>query len=187
MGTPGTPMSIGQQLPMTLYPSTSNLSWSRLRTTVLPSSLLPGHHLILLPAMRHGLDRGEMPSTYTGYHGQLGLFMRESTKQPDSLVISVLVSLGEEEIDETVLYPAIPSFTTAGYQGQLGLHMLESNKQPDSLIIVAIVFMGEEKIVGPDVRRPAQLHVATTAVELARLQLHSVCGTRAWDCSRNVI
>ena len=61
--------------------------------------------------------------------------MRESTKQPDSLVIAVLVSLGEEVIDGTALYPAIPSITTAGYHGQLGLLVGESPKKLVSLII----------------------------------------------------
>jgi hypothetical protein len=54
MGTPGTPMSMGLQPLMTLHPSTSNLPWSRLRTTVLPPSLFQGHHSTFLPAMCYG-------------------------------------------------------------------------------------------------------------------------------------
>ena len=53
--------------------------------------------------MRYRLDREElqaMPSTtITGYHRQLGLLMGESAKQPVSLTITVLVSMGEEETD----------------------------------------------------------------------------------------
>ena len=94
---------MGPQLPMTLHPSTSNLPWSRLRTTVPPPSLLPGQLSTILPAMRYRLDREElqaMPSTtITGYHRQMGLLMGESAKQPVSLTITVLVSMGEEETD----------------------------------------------------------------------------------------
>ena len=93
-----------------------------------------------------------IPSTYTGYHGQLGLLMGKSTKQPDSLIIAVLASMGEEELDGTAFYPPMPGIIS-GYHRQFGLLMGESTKQPDSLIIPVLASIGEEEIDGPDIRR----------------------------------
>jgi hypothetical protein len=40
-----------------------------------------------------------MPGIISGYHRQLRLLIGESTMQPDSLIIPVMASMGEEEID----------------------------------------------------------------------------------------
>jgi len=104
MGTPGIPMSMGTQHHMTLHPCNSSLPWSRLRSDLTPPPL-PGHPSLLLTAMSYSLDRGGMPalaSTYTGSYRQLQLLIREFTKKLDSLIIEVLVSMGDIKTSYTV-------------------------------------------------------------------------------------
>ncbi len=104
MGTTGNPISMGPQPPMTFHPSTSSLSWSRQRSDLRPPPLL-GHLSPFLTAMSYSLDRGGMlalASTYTGSYRQLQLLIWESTKQLDSLLIEVLVSMGDIDISYTV-------------------------------------------------------------------------------------
>ena len=114
-----------------------------------------------------------MPSTYTGPYGQLGLLIWESTKQLDSLIIAVLVSVGDIDtsyaVDRTntlnsyyglfaTLLPAIISTfldtTTAVTKEKEDTgYGLDLDKLPDSNTIVLLVAMGEGEIIGTDVRR----------------------------------
>ena len=114
MGTPGTPMSMGPQCPMTLLPSTSNLPWSRLGTTspspvnkdiftslpVNDNSTLKGYYGLFatfLPAIITTFLDTTIAMTRdkgaTGYGLDLG-------KLPVSCTNMLLVSLGEGEIKE---------------------------------------------------------------------------------------
>jgi len=175
MGTPGTPMSMGPQPPMTLHPLTSNLPWSRLRSDLTPPPLL-GHLSHLLTAMSYSLDRGgmiAMASTYTGSYRQLQLLIQEPTKQLDSLIIEVLVPMGDIDASYSVdctntlnsyyglfatLLPAITTIfldtTTAmtREKGNTGFG-LDLGKLPDSITIGLLVSLGEGEIIGTDVRR----------------------------------
>ena len=175
MGTTGNPISMGPQPPMTLHPSTSSLSWSRQRSDLLPPPLL-GHLSPFLTAMSYSLDRGGMlalASTYTGSYRQLQLLIWESTKQLDSLLIEVLVSMGDIDISYTVdctdtlnsyyglfatLLPAITTIfldtTTAmtREKGNKGFE-LDLGKLLDSITIGLLGSMGEGEIIGTDVRR----------------------------------
>jgi len=114
MGTPGTPMSMGPQRPMTLLPSTSNLPWSRLGTispspvnkdifasyTVDDNSPLRSYYGLFatfLPAIITTFLDTTIAMTRdkgaTGYGLDLG-------KLPVSFTNMLLVSLGEGEIKE---------------------------------------------------------------------------------------
>ena len=126
--------------------------------------------------MSYSLDRGGMlalASTYTGSYRQLQLLIWESTKQLDSLLIEVLVSMGDIDISYTVdctdtlnsyyglfatLLPAITTIfldtTTAmtREKGNTGFG-LDLGKLPDSITIGLLGSMGEGEIIGTDVRR----------------------------------
>jgi len=175
MGTPGIPMSMGPQHPMTLPPSTSSLPWSRLRSDLAPPPFL-GHLSSLLTVMSYRLDRGgmpAMPSIYTGSNGQLLLLIQESTKQLGSLIIMVLGSMGDIKASHAVdctntlnsyyglfatILPAITTIfldtTTAmtREKGNTGFG-LDLGKLPDSITIGLLVSLGEGEIIGTDVRR----------------------------------
>ena len=176
MGTPGTPMSMGPQPLMTLHPLTSNLPWSRLRSDLTPPPLL-GHLSHLLTAMCYSLDRGGMAalaSTYTtGSYRQLQLLIQESTKQLDSLIIVVLVSMGDINASYAMdctdthnsyyglfatLLPAITTMfldtTTAMTRETVDTGFgLDLGKLPDCFTIGLLASMGEGEIIGTDVRR----------------------------------
>ena len=114
MGTPGTPMSMGPQCPMTLLPSTSNLPWSRLGT-ISPSPVNkdiftsytvddnspPGSYYGLFATFLPAIITTFLDTTIamtrdkgaTGYGLDLG-------KLPVSFTNMLLVSLGEGEIKE---------------------------------------------------------------------------------------
>jgi len=184
MGTPGIPMSMGPQPPMTLHPSTSNLQWSRLRSDLTPP-------LLLSSLLTHRLDREGMPvmpSTNTGSFGQLGLLILESTRQLDSLISTVLVFMGDVNTSYTVDYTSTPRSFYGLFASLLPVKDfgLDKSKLPDCFTKVLLVSMGEGEIIGTDVRRLDQpryfipersCHVTPAATQPASHQMHSMCGT----------
>ena len=121
--------------------------------------------------MCYSLDRGGMAalaSTYTtGSYRQLQLLIWESTKQLDSLLIEVLVSMVDINISYTVdctdtlnsyyglFATLLPAITTIFLDTTTAMTREKGNTSfgLDSITIGLLGSMGEGEIIGTDVRR----------------------------------